>query len=309
MPEKIYKYFSGDVLQLVFEREGYCGLKCSLPKDYNDPYELFLGVDLSISTDLLATYREVVRELPQNPTTCFSVSPVVAPMWAHYARNHSGFLLEFDVEILTDALPDAVHRDVTYKDTPDGKIESYLERSAGTMKPRHAAMLQQVVLSEAYFSKQTAWSYEQEHRLVVPKKLIEDIYGNMILFVPVECVTSIVFGSQFASADKPAAIEIAEKNNLNWFDMWIGKSSGTPYFSNGSKDVFIFGSEAIEIADNKCSGCSEPIEDDGELCVWCRISETHEMNAAGANPFRLLAKLDLLDKYLEDVAKMERGRD
>lgn len=45
---KIYKYFSYDVLDLVFAREGFCGVKCSLPKDYNDPYELFLGMDLSI---------------------------------------------------------------------------------------------------------------------------------------------------------------------------------------------------------------------------------------------------------------------
>ena len=89
MTGKVYKYFSKDVLDLVFAREGYCGLKCSLPKDYNDPFELFLGVDLTVPTNLLATYREVVNEVPQFPTTCFSKSPVVSPMWAHYGHNHS----------------------------------------------------------------------------------------------------------------------------------------------------------------------------------------------------------------------------
>lgn len=42
---KVYKYFSHDVFDLIFGREKSCGLKFSLPKDYNDPYELFLALD------------------------------------------------------------------------------------------------------------------------------------------------------------------------------------------------------------------------------------------------------------------------
>ncbi len=57
---KIYKYFSYDVLDLVFAREGFCGVKCSLPKDYNDPYELFLGMDLSIPPEHLAFCHDVI---------------------------------------------------------------------------------------------------------------------------------------------------------------------------------------------------------------------------------------------------------
>ena len=155
MMEKIYKYFSGDVLNLVFARKDLCGLKCSFPRDYNDPFELFLGVDLSVSTDLLATYREIVTDLPLRPTTCFSKSPVVAPMWAHYANNHSGFILEFDAERLQKTFENSGFGDVAYKDTPDPIIGEYLARSAVTMKPRHAVWLQQAVHTTAYFSPNT----------------------------------------------------------------------------------------------------------------------------------------------------------
>jgi hypothetical protein len=41
----LYKYFSSEVLELVFDRDGFCGVKCSYPQDYNDPYELFLEPD------------------------------------------------------------------------------------------------------------------------------------------------------------------------------------------------------------------------------------------------------------------------
>jgi hypothetical protein len=96
MPRSLYKYSPPGVLDLMFDRDGFCGIKCSYPKDYNDPYELFLSVDLKGSSDTLATYREVIRELPQYPTTCFSKAPTSSPMWAHYANNHTGFVFEFD---------------------------------------------------------------------------------------------------------------------------------------------------------------------------------------------------------------------
>lgn len=61
MADYIYKYFPKGSLDLVFERNGFCGVKCSLPKDYNDPFELFLGVDLNIGPQALAIYRTSFR--------------------------------------------------------------------------------------------------------------------------------------------------------------------------------------------------------------------------------------------------------
>jgi len=62
---KIYKYFSHEMLEIVFARDEYCGIKCSFPKDYNDPFELFLSIDLSVDSNLLAFYSDVVQDIPQ----------------------------------------------------------------------------------------------------------------------------------------------------------------------------------------------------------------------------------------------------
>lgn len=142
MGNKIYKYFSHNVLDLVFSREGHCGIKCSLPKDYNDPFELFLGADLNVGPEGLATYRELIYELPQYASTCLSKSPVVAPMWAHYAQNHSGFVIEFDVEAIKEAFPDLAIKDVSYRDEPDDSIATSLARAAVTKKPMFEAVSQ-----------------------------------------------------------------------------------------------------------------------------------------------------------------------
>jgi hypothetical protein len=206
---KVYKYFSSEVLELVFNRDGFCGLKCSLPKDYNDPFELFLSVDLNVSAECMATYREIVNELPQLPTTCFSKSPIVPPMWAHYGQNHSGFVLEFNVQGLRDCFENIRLADVNYRDTPDPMLKTHLEHATGTRKPRHAVQLISAAMSAGYFSKYTEWSYEQESRLVAPTEYVENIAGNDILFVPSSCVTKMIVGQNFPTDKADTASKIA----------------------------------------------------------------------------------------------------
>jgi hypothetical protein len=87
MSNKIYKYVGSSNLNNVLASAEQVTLKCSYPKDFNDPYELFLTINFNEKPDALAFYSEVIGDLPQLPTTCFSRSPSVIPMWAHYAQN------------------------------------------------------------------------------------------------------------------------------------------------------------------------------------------------------------------------------
>jgi hypothetical protein len=79
----IYKYLGHEVIDKLFQSPDNVTFKCSLPKDFNDPYELFLTIDFKEEPELLAFYADAIGELPQYPTTCFSRSPAVIPMWAH----------------------------------------------------------------------------------------------------------------------------------------------------------------------------------------------------------------------------------
>jgi hypothetical protein len=305
---KLYKYFSSEVFDLIFQRNGFIGLKCSFPKDYNDPYELFLGVDLDVSADILAVYQEIVQELPQLPTTCFSKSPVVAPMWAHYAMNYSGFVLEFDVDALKENFAEASIRDVDYKDAPDGSIVESLERVAVTKKPRHAVWLRQTVLSEAYFSKQTAWSYEQECRLIDFNEYVEDVSGNMILFVPLDCIRSIIFGHKFPMEKLDDSIKLVESRGLRWFKSVIGRTQPAPFLVSEAGQAFQFDGQSIEVANNNCNVCSEPVAEGKDQCPWCSITELDQLEAASGNPFRILDRYGILEGYFESVERIEARR-
>ena len=293
-------------MDLVFQREGLCGVKCSLPKDYNDPYELFLGVDLSVSTDCLATYREIVQELPHFPTTCFSKSPIVSPMWAHYAQNHSGFVLEFDVESLRERFEEIEIRDVNYKTEPNPALAESLERVAVTKKPRHAVWLRQAVLTEAYFSKYKDWSYEQECRLVDRNRYVENIGGNDILFIPSDCVTAMIVGSNFPEDKKSHSKDVAATQGIDWYQLGIGKNLPLPYLKSADDSAFIFENGKISEALGMCENCSEPLPSGGELCAWCSITDAHADEAARGNPFRVLDHVGQLENYLSAVRDIEK---
>lgn len=308
MGTKIYKYFSAETLPMVFAKEETCSIKCSLPVDYNDPFELFLGIDPNCGPELLAVYREIVYEIPQQPTTCFSKSPIVTPMWAHYARNHSGFALEFDLETLKSTLPEAAIGDVVYRDEPDARIEDALLRAAVAKKPRHAIWLRQGVFSAAYFSKHSCWAYEQECRLVVGMGTVADVGGNMILNIPLHAVTSLIVGKNFPENLMDESRAIAASGELNWYEEVIGKSHPQPYFRSGIGDISVFGESGIQLSANTCGECSEPVAIDCELCPWCSIQEHDEEDAARSNPLRILDHYGALEGYLAEVANIERSR-
>lgn len=305
--KKIYKYFSASVLNLVFQNEGYCSIKCSYPKDYNDPYELFLGVDLRVDSDMLAAYSEIIQELPQHPTSCFSRSPVVTPMWAHYANNHSGFVVEFDVASLEAKFDKMIIKDITYRDAPDPGIAEQLMMAAGTKKPRHAYFLQQKVLSTAYFSKDISWSYEQECRLLEQEGRCEDVCGNLILHIPTECCSAIIVGK---NADKELIEETkaaADAGGMIWYHEMIGRSLGQPFLIRSDESRAVFDGSQIIVAPKTCESCAEPIEPSREHCPWCSITEDQMLRAAHGNPLRMLDRYGLLEGYYEDVSRIGRS--
>lgn len=306
MSRKIYKYFSSGVLDLVFQRDECCALKCSLPKDYNDPYELFLGVDTTIPSEDLATYRDIIQELPQLPTTCFSRSPIIPPMWAHYAQNHSGFVLEFDLEEIKATLPDAGLSDVSYRDSPNPGLAESVARGAVTKKPRHAVWLRDAVLHEAYFSKYSIWSYEQECRLVVGQDDVEPISNSDILFLPAACVSAILAGSNSSSEFLDKTGQIAQENDLDWYETVIGNALPSPFFRTDTDTPFLFRDGGIQPAENMCEECSEPTDLSDALCSWCRITDAQKYEAAQGNPFRVLDRIGNLQSYLDEVAKIHK---
>lgn len=307
MGKRLYKYVGPEYLNKVFGKDGFVTVKCSLPEDFNDPYELFLTVDFGEEPEVLALYQDVIGKIPQLPTTCFSRSPIVLPMWAHYAKNLQGAVIEIDEDILADKFPGSGFGDIDYQDAASEGLTDLLYRAYEIGKFRYFDWLNRGVFSAAYFTKATCWGYEQERRMLAGKDETYLVDDQILLDIPKECITALVCGSKASKETISSLQENAAKLDCDLYELRIGRSSITPYFVDASGVTFVSGDEGITRCTSACAGCKEPIPAGTDECSWCRINEDHAWDAMNRNSFRMLQHYGLLEKYLEGTEKIIRG--
>lgn len=306
MSENLFKYFGPEAIEKVFADPDHVTLKCSLPKDFNDPYELFLTVDLNQEADVMAFYAECIGDLPQLPTTCFSRSPLVVPMWAHYAKNSTGFAVEFDEEMLSNHFSESNFDNVDYRDTANEALTEMLYRASGIGKPRHVYLLQRWVIRAAYYTKTKCWDYEQERRMVTGKNEVRAVGDLLLLDVPKDCIKTIIIGPQAKAETVEKLKEKAKKLECDYFQLTIGKSSALPFLIDLDGKPHIFKDNQILPSVNHCNSCQEPIISLRKLCAWCQIDESHANLAAQRNPFRLYQSMGMLESYIEGMDNISR---
>jgi hypothetical protein len=310
LTSKIYKYASSQFINNIFSLPEQVTLKCSLPKDFNDPYELFLTIDFNEEPDALAFYADAVGDLAQLPTTCFSRSPDVIPMWAHYAENHKGFVLEFSESRLAEAFPESSFQDVTYADAPSEDLTDILYRAFRIGKYRYTYFLRQGVYHAAYFTKATCWGYEQERRMVAAETEVRKASVLLLLDAPVKSVSSIIVGSRATDETKEILLKKSQEIGCNYFEIRIGKSSAKPYFVDSAGQPYVFDDQELRPSDSACEECLEPLpaKSSQTRCSWCRIDDQLRQYAASRNSYRMLDRAGLLDSYIKGMDEITFGK-
>jgi hypothetical protein len=306
MSKKIYKYVGANYIDKVIESPDSITLKCSYPKDFNDPYELFLTIDFKQNPKVLAFYSDVIGDIPQRPTTCFSRSPSVVPMWAHYAQNLEGFVVEIDETILSKSFPQSGFGDVDYQDTPNPSLIETLYRAYAIGKPRYLYMLHSGVFSTAYYTKASCWNYEEERRMIVHESETRTTNGVMLVDIPKECITALICGPRTSAETTTSIRNKAQQLGCNYLEMKIGRSAISPFFINSNGDTFIFSESNIKRTGKRCSTCKEPLSSRAKQCSWCKINEAHKTEAAKRNIFRSLSEYGLLDNYIKSMAEVTK---
>lgn len=306
---KLYKYLAPDLLTKVFPRGNAAYFKASQPQEFNDPYELFLTLKTKgVEPEVLAFYQETVGKLPQWPTLCFSKRPDVTPMWAHYARDCGGFVVEIDEQLLLKHYAEATVEDITYSSEAATIDTTMVSHALMTSKPRHTYFLQRAAIAAAYFAKNNIWSYEAERRVVVGDRHVVVSGAHMLLRIPAECVTAIIAGPRSPANLIRSVRRVCARFKSKFLRMHLARGAMRPFFTDVKNGTFVFAEGQLSPAMNSCPECGEPIEDDEqETCPWCSITDAHRMNAARYNPMRRLAHFGLLEKYYANVGKIGAG--
>jgi hypothetical protein len=303
----LYKYLPADLADVVFTKDNQVTLKFSKPKDFNDPYELFLATDFGGDPEMLACYAEAIGELPQYPTTCFSRSPIVIPMWAHYAHNHKGFVIEFSEEAILENFPETRIDNVAYQDGPAHDFSDLVSRVLHIGKPRYTYFLQGAVVNAAYFTKSTCWAYEQERRMVVGDEDIVVSGDLMLMNIPGTCVSSIICGARADNETKNRLKELAQMFFADFYELRIGKTSAVPYLVDSGGKTYLFADAKITSSNNFCASCSEPIEEDEQECAWCQITDETKRAVASRNAYRIIDHYGGLENYIAEMDAISRA--
>ncbi|MDX7145215.1 DUF2971 domain-containing protein [Citrobacter freundii] len=308
----LYKFMSADIADRLMMDDAHIGIKFSHLKDYNDPYEFFLIINYKRPPIELAFYSEMIDMVIKQPATCFARSPVITPMWAHYAGNSSGFAIEIDEDKLKFHLEKQVGQDgfdiedVIYQDEPDD-IGDLLERACYIGKPRYVCFLQGYIRHSAYLRKQTCWDYEQERRLITNEKVLTKVNDNLMLLpVPVDCVTAFIVGKNAEEAVRVKVKQLADVVGARYLEMVFGRTTTAPFMLHDGQKSHIFMDGQIVPAEAACQKCHEPIDNGMSLCSWCSITDDHRRNAAASNSFRLLHDAGILGSYLHNMQQIGR---
>ncbi len=124
-----------------------------------------------------------VRNYLRNRTgvCCFFQGEPKHPlMWAHYANNHTGFCIEYEIEHIDNQL-----LEVNYTTVP--------------VKPSIAELLlcPEETLLRILTRKSLEWNYEKEFRLIHLNKLLENEKGKSIPLPPTMKPTRLIKGEKF----------------------------------------------------------------------------------------------------------------
>ena len=309
--KKLYKYIAPEHFDKIFAGKSSVSLKASHPQEFNDPYELFLTIDSKgLEPAVVAYYHEIVGAAPQWPTICFSARPDIIPMWAHYARECTGVVIEFNQTKIREAFPEASIQEVKYSERPTIIDAAQISYAYETAKPRHANLVRRAAFDAAYFTKSRHWSYELEHRFVVDNKNVSAKDGIKLIDFSIDCVSAIIAGSRMNSRIAVKIREFCDQRGYAFYEMRIGRSSMQTFFTGNADRAYIFEGEDLVTADICCNDCNEPLTPNSEeKCHWCAVTEIERRVAAGRNPLRALAQLGMLEDYTKRVRDSERKSD
>jgi len=236
MPQHIYRYQPDRD-----DRRNSLGndkIWLSSPDKYNDPYDCeFMLSDANVEAEahkrleknftganpaLLAIGKSKASQVVTEKLSevkkwkqlckvcCFNEDPSSMLMWGHYADNHRGFCIEYDLECPKAAqfrhkLYPVVYSDKPYDLTPWAK--SLVNGSSSGVFNPHGPIL-------ALVHKFSGWEYEREWRVISVLPAIEPDHDRTV-----PTATRVFVGSKMEMANKQAFRAICEPKGVEVLEM------------------------------------------------------------------------------------------
>lgn len=224
LPRKIYKYYqlgedsTGNKRRLESVRSN--NIWASTCFEFNDPFECqylylnendLLKMGIPNPEDAKKIWDSIMGQIQQRITTiCFTQNPNDMPMWAHYANEHKGFCVEYEVDNDKNLYP------VFYSQNRMKAQSLFVELIYCFFNKENdgnslTTLLKYIMLTSAF--KDKSWESEHEIRAIFINS-IDDMTPKGRLF---DCNTigihpsKIFIGAKCSSEHEEKLIEIANE--------------------------------------------------------------------------------------------------
>ena len=174
-----------------------------------------------------AMAKEMFGEIRKMPgkfflTTCLSETSSSILMWSHYADKHTGFCIEYDFNLLPKEEMYLLEylKKVAYKDRfpklQQTSLVQVVRKRANPSFEADPSITQATadVCMEAIVTKNSAWCYEKEWRLVFPKE-------NEGHQQKIPCATKIILGVDILDSNRALLLSLAKEKGLPVFQAYL----------------------------------------------------------------------------------------
>lgn len=229
LPHKIYKYYQLED-DIKSNSQRFDALRnnriwASVCSEFNDPFEgqyLYINEDdfqsikISNPETAIRLWNSFVQQINRMiAIICFTQSPNNMPMWAHYANEHKGYCVEYEVDKCSNLYP------VFYLDNRAKAQTLFVEfiynffRKEAEKKDR-IKLLKHIMFLNAF--KDKSWESEREIRAIFMNS--SDGISNKGKLVNCEMVgihpTKVFIGANCHVQHEKELIEIAHELNIKY---------------------------------------------------------------------------------------------
>ena len=148
--------------------------------------------------------------------TCFSKTNIINPMWAHYAYNHTGICIEYDLKDLNEKYILKWCYPVKYENNYDYTKELMNIKNNGDK-----------LLHETLLKKSTEWKYEKEWRILIDYdiQLSGLIKKGNDYFLKLPKPQAIYLGINISNKNREKILKICEDREISAYQMEINRKN------------------------------------------------------------------------------------
>lgn len=193
-PQYLYKYMP-DCFERIGEIVANRRIFFSSPSKFNDPFDSALGIQFPDSGNIankdldrqIETDHIIKKTAKVLGVFCVSATMESVAMWAHYAANHSGVVIEFDYASLVDLHLNIRHFKVDYE-TSFPSWDDFNEA--------HESKDNLYKFAKLFFCRKSIeWEREEEWRFFTTP-------ADTYLDLPDSAITRIIFGMKMSESNK-----------------------------------------------------------------------------------------------------------